>query len=180
MDATLIFGTGVRPAVTADGIERFYPFPNGAGANDWLDLAAAIDWGRGKPVYAHFRVTTTFAGAAGNTLRFVVAVDSVTNFANTLTNPGLFIVRGPQLVTAGLVATNAGPSGNVTTWGLDVDLVLPPLNTLVIPNTTDVGAQFLTLGFQATAAATDWTAGGVDAWLSTVPHAVRQPNYQRA
>lgn len=166
-DADLIFAQDQRPAVSIVGATpSLWMFDNGLVANKWLDLRQQSDLGRGQPLYAHFKVKTSFAGDALNVLRFCIAVDDATNFSGTVAVPAKILVRGPDLVTGSLLA------------GVLVTLVLPPLNTLVIPLATNQGARYLGLGMQVIVPTTDWTAGAVDAWLSPVHHRVRPSGYQ--
>lgn len=163
-DHDLYFARNQRPAITPGALILPWMLPTGLAGNDWLDFRTAIDRGLGGGVWANFEITTTFGGgAAQNFLRFMIAVDDVSNFVNIATNPGLRLVRGPDIATAGLVA------------GTKVSLALPPLNSIAIPGAQEFGRRFFGLGLEASVPATDWDAGGITAWLAAEPIGIRVP-----
>lgn len=160
LDDDLFFCKNARPTITPGASVVPYVLPNGLVSNAWMDLKTAIDMGRGQSIYAHFRVATTFTGAAANWLRPFIVVDDVINFINVATNAGLIIARGPEIVTAGLLKD------------IDAEIALPPLNDLAIPSTEN-GKRYIGLGVEALVPVSDFTAGGIDAWLSPYPRGVR-------
>ncbi len=153
IDDTLFFAKNQRPTLFALGLLPAF-FPDTLAPN-WYDLGAVMDMARGRPIHANFRIATSYANGALNTLRFAVFVDDNTAFGNVITNKSLIIARSHDFVTAGLVA------------GTMVSVAIPPMSdiTRVLgPN----GLRFITLGMEADVpiGQADWTAGGVDAFLS--------------
>lgn len=168
-DEDLYLAKNARPAAIISALILPYAFPDAQGGLvNTYDLKQASDWGRGSPIYCHFRISTTFVGAAGNFARFFVAVDDNNLLSNIVAQHQLKLARGPDILTAGLVKD------------VEVTLVLPPLNTLVIPGFTDLGRQFLGVGYEANTPVSDWTQGGVDAWLSNIPRPVRNSSGYRS
>lgn len=175
VDLDLTFATNQRPTIGAFGT-LFIPYmlPLGLAGNHWIDWKKVVDMGRGKPAYAHFRIATTFVGPAANTLRFFIAVGNQTNFGDAAVNPTQIITRGPDMLTANLIAFQSNGIGNAPTqYASDVDLVIPDLPMRAIPNPGDEGFQYLGLGFEALTPVSDWTQGGIDAWIDTFPGRVR-------
>lgn len=185
LDNDLFFSRNQRPAVSAGPLSLVWPFPLGLSGVTAIDWQAAVDMGRGQPIYAHFRVTTSFAepaSASQNSLQFCVVVDSVETFANVNANASLVIAYGPIITTAGLKAAVGGTTGApATTMPTEVEIVVPVLSSLAIPGITDQGKRYLGLAMRAIVPANDWLAltagGGVDAWLSPFPQCVRPASH---
>jgi hypothetical protein len=163
LDKDLMMGEDARPVITPGASILNHLLPTTAGPN-YLDLRVAMDWARGKQIYANFRVQTPFDAVALNYLRFAVYVDSVTNFANVLTNTELTLVRGPDMLSSGL---------NVQ--GLVTSLAIPPHNSLV--QLVAQGRRYICLGFQAYVPSADWGTGGIDAFFADAPLAPPQIDY---
>lgn len=168
LDHTLKFATNERPAAVP-AVPTFPIWFGGLATPTYLDLLAVIDFARASPVYANFQVETTFTGAATNRLRFAIFVDEQADFANVLTpeNP-LRVARSTDYVTAGLQA------------GLISQIALPPLSDLARIGTNKEGRRFLTLGFEADCSVsnTDWTGGGLTAYLTHHPLPTRPIDYR--
>lgn len=161
LDKDLIFADNERPAVTSTHATNAFNWPFPAIATPkFLDFRQSIDAARSRPMYANFRVTTSFNNQAGNILRFAIFVDDDPTFANVVTTPALVIVRGPDIGSASLVA------------GLQVTLPVPPLNEFIV-----AGRRYLTLGMQTIVPTTDWSAGGITAYLTQHPHPQTPPSY---
>lgn len=189
LDQDLFFAVNQRPLVTPGANQLVWPFPLGLSGITAYDWQSIIDAGGGKPIYAHFRVTTDFTGHADNFLRFCIIVDSVPEFTNVNTllsatgavlSP-LVIARGPAINTAGLKTFVSAGLGKAGTPPTEVEILVPTLNTLVIPGLADYGKRYLGLAMEAsvTVANGDWTQGavGIDAWISPHPQHVRPSAY---
>lgn len=162
-DAQLIIAQNLRPAIAPGASITRWLFPDLVTPN-YVDQLAALDSGRGKTVYANFRVAAAFNAVASNFLRFCVFVDSVPTFLNIITNNELVIARGPDIA-----------SGGLNTVGISVPLALPPLNDLAL--LAGAGRRYITLGIEAYVPTTDWSSGGIDAWFDTDPYPGRQLAY---
>lgn len=163
-DQDLILATNARPAVTPGGTIATWLFPTLLDPA-YIQSAQAIDIARGGELYANFRIATSFSATASNYLRFCVIVDDVANFANVLTNTNLIIARGPDIISSGL------------SIGHTVPIPVPPLNDIAIDLAIPVGKLFLGVAMQAYVPTTDWSAGGVDIWLSPHPHINRPVDF---
>jgi hypothetical protein len=155
-DSFLTVASNERPVLIIGASELNYPLPNSTTLTRAIDLQAAMDLGRGNSLVARFEVTTTFAGAGGNTGAFNVVVADADDAA-TIVTTGTLLVRGPTLNTAALVA------------GTFYELALPELSSLAIasgPNPLrGFGRRYIALCMACLATATDWTQGGVNAFL---------------
>jgi hypothetical protein len=158
-DKTLFFAENQRPATIptfgwlAQPLNRAM-FPSNAAPN-FIDRGSLMDPGRGVAIYANFRVTTTFTATAGNELRFCVLASNDPSFADILSKPENVIVASRAFTSAQLVA------------GLMVRLAIPPISEVdsAFPASGNT-RLFYGLGIEYQVPATDWVAGGVDAWVS--------------
>lgn len=161
-DAFLRFATSQRPLLSLGTGPRYYPLPTGAtgSAASVRDLRAAQDLGAGRELVAQFDVTAAFASSdAGINASFAIAVTTDEGFTD-LTNM-VILSQSQPFVLSGLVP------------GASVTLGVPRLPSLALQTTGPIavaGRQFLSLGmivFTTTigAAATLFSAGGVDAYL---------------
>lgn len=162
LDKDLFFADNERPAVTSTHATNAFNWPFPAIATPkFLDFRQSIDSSRSRPLFANFRITTSFNNQAGNILRFAIFVDDVDTFANVLTTPALVIARGPDIPSASLLT------------GLQVTIPVPPLNEFIV-----AGKRYLTLGMQTIVPTTDWTQGGITAYLTQHPHPQTPTAYQ--
>ena len=161
LDLETFVAQNARPATTPGATILPYPLPGGLGNITYFDYEQAVELGRGTPIYAHFRIATTFGGGhADNFLRFGIAISAQTNFLDVLSNKSLIVVRGPDIAHSGLVQNR------------EVCLPIPP------PSTLALGAKrYLGLLFEAYVPATDWDSGGIDAFLTDAPIPVGTPDY---
>lgn len=149
-DDNLFFARNDRPALIPGGTFPAF-FPSSLAPAYW-DLQAAMDMARGRSIFANFRIATSFNSVAANLLRFAVFVDDNEAFVNVLTNPSLIIARSHDFLSGGLVA------------GTLVSVAIPPMSD--ITRVAGDGLRFITLGLEATVPTTDWSQGGVDAFLT--------------
>lgn len=161
IDAGLIFATNQRPTILPSAGITPALLPQNLAPN-WLDFGRVLDWARGRPVYANFRVAAAFDAVVGNTLSFCVFIDDNPTFINVLSNPQLVLARGHDIYSSGL---SAGAIGNV------VSLALPPLSPYALVG--GEGRRYMCLGMLVYVPTTDWATGGLDAWLSDTPHVQR-------
>jgi hypothetical protein len=155
-DADLMFAENQRPAVIPGGVWGVATFPE-LGAPKYLDFREVLDWARGTPIYANFRIETPFNSIAENQLRFAVFVSNDPTFIDLLSDSSLILATSLPITGAGLAA-----AGKPT-----VTVALPPLNDYAADAAQ--GRRYLSLGFEYYVPTTDWSAGGVTAWLSPRP-----------
>ena len=161
MDYDLFFARNERPTCTPGAAFAVYPLPSAADPSV-LSTVVGTDLGRGKPIYAHFRVKTQFAGDALNVLRFCILGSTQSD----LSTPTI-LARGPDMFTAVLL-----PS-------VEVELVMPVPTTLIVLSGSPNGFGYYGLGIEALVPTTDWAFGGLEAWLDEHPTGV-QPVYYRS
>lgn len=159
----------IRLGVTLTGSASSWP---NAGLVNYYDLRTIQDWARGRAVYAAFRLATAFAGDAANVLRPCIVADSVAEFTNVLS--------GYRIIAAGHTITTAGVGAGAV--GSIIHVPLPPMSDWTRslgsgPDYSDRGMRFLALGFEYNVPTTDWTAGGLDAWLTYQAIPTRPPIY---
>lgn len=153
-DDTLYFARDERPALVAGIGWSRATLPNGAAPN-YLDFGRIKDLARGTTVYANFRVKTSFDNVAGNLLRFAIFISDEPTFLTVLTNTEQVIATSHEIASVGLVA------------GARVSVALPPLNSYA--RVLGEGRRYLALGIEYIVPTTDWSAGGIDAFLSPYP-----------
>lgn len=163
LDKDLQFADNERPAITPFATyTQPWLFPDNLNPKH-LDLRVATDLARSSPLYANFIVRTSFDNVVGNFLRFCVFVDSSPTFANVLGNAELTIARSQDFASLVLVG------------GTQCTIVVPPLSD--ITKVAGEGRRYLTLGLQTLVPTTDWSAGGIDAFLTRHPLPQRPMSY---
>lgn len=174
IDQDLFVSENQRPTITPGASFTTWTLPETfpVGFATYLDLQVAVDYAKASPLYANFRIATSFDNVAGNFLRFAVVVDDAVDpttgqatFANVLTNPELIVARSHDIASSGLLA------------GTQTTIAMPPLSDLT--RATGEGRRFLGLAIQALVPTTDWSAGGITAFFS--PHPLPQyPAFHRS
>lgn len=151
-DYDLVFAENARPAVIPAPIWGKVWFDQLV-APKYLDMRSLIDLGRGQPVFANFKIATAFNNVAANSLRFAVFASNDPTFADVLASDAQTIATSLPITGAGLASV-----------GATVRVAIPPMNDYAL--STASGRRYVTLGFEYLVPTTDWTQGGIDAWLS--------------
>jgi hypothetical protein len=157
LDDNLYFAKNARPALfTGLGAWQFALLPSSLAPN-FQDQSVVQDMCRARPAFATFRVASAFNAVGGNLLRFAIFVSNDAGFADLVSDPSLTIAQSHELNSTGLAAV-----------GSIVQIAVPPLSDFTRANGD--GRRYFALGFMAFIGATDWSAGGLDAFLT--PHAL--------
>ena len=159
LDSTLFFATNERPALIPGPAEGKAVFPSLVAPN-YYDLRAVQDMARARPVYASFRVASAFNNVANNWLRFCVFMSDRTDFIDILAP----VVGEAQVLASSHKILSTG----LASVGAVQRVAIPPASDFGLAG--GQGRRYLALGFEYFVPTTDWTSGGVDAWLSTDPH----------
>jgi len=152
IDNNLLIENAPVPTVAVPG-SSWQPslFPTLLGSS-YVDLRAAMDWGRARAVYANFRIRTPFSGPAGsenNKMRLAIFTSRTADMADVLLDPTNPIVRGFEFGVAGL-----------STVGQWTYLAIPPLGDLA--RLLGDGRQFIAFGCELLVPTTNWNVGGID------------------
>lgn len=154
LDDDLFLAKNQRPALlTSLGVWQFALLPNTLAPN-FLDLGTVRQMARARPVYVGFRVASAFNNVAGNLLRPALFVSALPDFSDLVGDPSLTIAQGPELNSTGLAAL-----------GATTHVVVPPLNDYI----SGSGRRYFAAGVMAFVGATDWSAGGLDVFLTPHP-----------
>lgn len=164
LDQDLFVCENARPTITPGPSFATWTLPETfpVGFANYLDLRVATDYAKALPLYANFRIATSFNNVVANFLRFAVVVDDAVDpttgnatFANVLTNPELIVARSHDINSAGLLA------------GTQTTIAMPPLSDLT--RATGEGRRYLGLAIQTLVPTTAWTQGGITAFFSRHP-----------
>lgn len=154
--------TNIFAGLAAPGGTSFGPvlFPSAADPK-YIDLLAVMDMARARPIYANFRVATAFAGAAANRWRLAIFVSTAfADGAGVATDVAVGSLASVQPIVQTFDIAVAG----LQTVGQFYQLAMPPMSDLA--RLVSEGYRSICLGAMALAPATDWTDGGIDAFLT--------------
>jgi hypothetical protein len=167
MDHQLVVCENVRPAITpgaliSPGVLWPMLLPSAVAPNYW-DLRTIMDLCSARPLYAQFRIATTFNSIAANILRFAIFVANSPDFVDVASDGSNIIARGHDI------------NGSVLLAGMEAQIAMPPMsawNRIANEN----GRRYVGLGFEYYVPTTDWSAGGITAFLTHTPLMVKPPS----
>lgn len=148
--------TGILPAPNVWGVAPLPSLVEPA----YYDFRVITDLARATPVYANFRLASPFDNVADNLLRFAVFVSDNPTFVDLLTNRELVLARSHDISSPGLVDV-----------GQIIQVALPPVGDLL--RVLGEGRRYMSLGFEYMVPTTDWSTGGIDAFLTRHPLPLR-------
>lgn len=163
LDRDIFFAQNARPTVTPGANWQLGIF------NFEYNFRALADLARGQALWGIFRVATAFNAVAANRWQPAAYIDSVAGFTNVASAGGVgFTVAsaGTRLGAVGS-ASDGYPNTSLETVGKVFQIAIPPLNDLALA-AADTNSLF-TLGMNILVPAADWSAGGMDVFLSPYP-----------
>lgn len=170
LDDQLRFAVNHRP--TAIPLAVWFPFAyQRDGTVAYIDLKERTDIARADALYANFRVDSAYNSIAANLVRFAAFVSDDPTFGDLL--------AGDAVAASKIIAQshefwgNAMGANLVGTW---CTIALPPLSQLTM-SVTSQGFRYLALGQVHYIPATDFSSGGVSAWLTDKPLAPKPIAY---